>query len=254
MTKRKEEIQTAVILAAGMGTRLKGMIGDQPKGLMKIGEKEIIRESLERILKGGIAKIVMVTGYQQEKYRQALKDEFPLIEYVQNPDYSTTGSMHSLFLAREKIGSDFLLLESDLLYEDRCISSLVEIEEKDVVLLSGSTNSGDEVYVHGDHGKIKLISKERNNSIPVQGELVGISKISLTLLETMCGYYQREISFSTDFHYEDCLSDLSRNHSINYHKIDDIVWTEIDDLFHYERAKKDIYPRIQNNLETKEDR
>ncbi len=239
-----QTVDTAVILAAGMGTRLTDVIEDKPKGLLKIGDREIIKESLDRILKGGIKNIIMVTGYQKKKYTQSLNGKYPDIKYVYNPDYATTGNMHSLFLARELIETDFLLLESDLLYEDRCITTLLETGKQDAILLSGETNSGDEVYVYGKSDLIKLITKKKETSPPLQGELVGISKISLSLYEKMCDYYHLEIPFPSDFHYEDCLSSLSGEYDICYHKVKDIIWTEIDDPSHYERAVNYIYPRI----------
>ncbi len=239
-----QTVNTAVILAAGMGTRLADVIVDKPKGLLKIGNREIIKESLDRVLKGGIQNIVLVTGHQKEEYSQSLGETYPDIEYVYNPDYAVTGSMHSLFLARELIKTDFLLLESDLLYEDRCITTLIETHKQDAILLSGETNSGDEVYVYGESDLIKLITKKKESSPPLQGELVGISRISLPLYQRMCDYYHLEIPFPSDFHYEDCLSSLSGKYDICYHKVEDIVWTEIDDPSHYERAVNYIYPKI----------
>ena len=116
--------------------------------------------------------------------------------------------------------------------------------KESVILLSGKTSSGDEVYVYGESDKIKLITKERREDLPLQGELVGISRISLPLYQAMCDYYQREISYPSGFHYEDCLSDLSAKREVLYHTVEDIVWTEIDDPSHYERAKTFIYPKI----------
>jgi len=62
----------------------------------------------------------------------------------------------------------------------------------------------------------------------------------------MCDYYSQEIPFPSDYHYEDCLSDLAAKLSIRYLKIEDIIWTEIDDPSHYHRAVEQIYPRIRS--------
>ena len=246
MTSPKQIIDTAVILAAGMGTRLNSIVGDDPKGLLKIDGKQIIKRSLRQLIRNGIEKIILVTGFQNHKYRDLLCDEFPMVQYIQNNDFAITGSMHSLFLARSIIKSDFLLLESDLIYENRAISHLLSLNQPDIILLSGKTGSGDEVYVYGNSGKITLITKKVVNTFPRQGELVGISKISHQLLETMCQYYQKQIQFPSDFHYEDCLSDVSRTKNIAYHQIEDLIWSEIDDAHHYQRALDLIIPRIKN--------
>jgi len=245
MISSESKIRSAVILAAGMGTRLNAIIGDKPKGLLTIDGKEIIKMSLERLLNHGINNIILVAGFQKEQYRDLLAQEFPMVQFVHNDDYAVTGSMHSLFLARAEISDNFLLLESDLIYENRSLFELQSLEKPDVILLSGKTNSGDEVYVYGESGRIKLISKEKVNQFSRQGELVGISKISTELLTVMCDYYQNEIPVPSDFHYEDCLSNVAANYEIGYHKVEDLIWTEIDDAYHYQRALDLIVPRLK---------
>jgi 2-aminoethylphosphonate-pyruvate transaminase len=235
---------TAVILAAGMGTRLKDIHQNLPKGLLKIDDKELMLRSLEALTRQGIQEIVLVTGYRAEAYHAALQADYPTLRFVHNDVFASTGSMHSLFLAEKTLSSDLLLLESDLLYEDRCLTALLSLERPDAVLLSGTTHSGDEVYVYGENGRIHRISKEPIPSLRCQGELVGISRLSLTLCRKMCAYYQRAIPPGRDFHYEDCLSDLAETEDIPYHRIDDLVWTEIDNADHYHRALELIYPRI----------
>jgi len=238
------KIRTAVILAAGMGSRLRDIIADKPKGLLVIDGKELIKRSLECLADHGITRIVMVLGYLRETYIEALKTEFPQIRYLFNADFNQTGSMHSLFLARDQIREPFLLLESDLLYEARCISSLLEDPGDEAVLISGKTGSGDEVYVHGGAGLINYIAKTQHSDFISQGELVGISKISPALFRKMCEYYTSEVPFPSNFHYEDCISAVCSRIPVRYLKVEDIIWTEIDDPSHYRRALNLIYPRI----------
>lgn len=236
----------AVILAAGMGVRLRNVVGEIPKGLLDIDGQSLIIRSIECLKSFGINQIVIVTGYQEEQYYEALKQYSPDITFITNEDYSITGSMHSLMLASDHIQAEFLLLESDLLFEARTISTLLQ-QDRSTVLISGATNSGDEVYIYGESEEIVRITKEKIDSLTLQGELVGVSRISLTLYEKMCAYYKKQIKFPSNFHYEDCISGLSRNNKINYLRIDDLVWTEIDDESHYNRALDLIYPKIQEN-------
>ena len=243
---RKPQKLSAVILAAGMGTRLRDVVGDRPKGLLEIDGYPLIRSSLDCLEQNGIRDVVMVTGYKEELYRRQLRDEYPNIVYVTNEDYSITGSMHSLFLARERIRGSFILLESDLLYERRAISILKE-KRNSTVLISGSTHSGDEVHIYGDSGNIQRITKETLDDLTIQGELVGISRISQELYEEMCAYYRSEVQFPSDFHYEDCISGLSKTRRIEYFKVEDLAWTEIDDPGHYRRALELVSPQIRKN-------
>ena len=169
-------INTAVILAAGMGVRLRNVIGVCPKGLLEIEGKSLIFRSLERLKSEGIDRVVIVTGFQDTMYHKHLEPlaNLPKIEFIHSPRFAETGSMHSLFVAQEILQDDFLLLESDLLYESRALSSVLNYEGPDVVLASGKTGSNDEVYIYGiNQGKNH--NYETSRSI-VRGDIVAISK------------------------------------------------------------------------------
>lgn len=240
----KPHIKTAVILAAGMGTRLRNVIGEFPKGSLEIDDKPIILHSLEKLKQANIQNIILVTGYQNNIYHDLLKNVSPNIQFVYNSDYSITGSMHSLFLANSCIQDDFLLLESDLIYESLSLKALLEVEHSDVILLSGRTNSGDEVYVYGQSNILEYLSKIPDSSLNLLGEQVGICKISFSLYQKMCSFYQTNIPFPSDYHYETCLSDLANQEKIHTLCIEDLAWAEIDNASHLNRVLNQVYPKI----------
>ncbi|MED6340537.1 MAG: phosphocholine cytidylyltransferase family protein, partial [SAR324 cluster bacterium] len=119
--------------------------------------------------------------------------------------------------------------------------------------------SGDEVYIYGKQsekqtgiiksssiltGEIAAISKKPFPDLSVQGELVGISKISLKLLNRMCELHKVNPEFPCDRHYEEYISDLCSKTKIPFLRVGDLVWTEIDNQSHYERALKEILPKL----------
>ena len=261
MTSSSSKISTAVILAAGMGIRLRNVTGLLPKGLLEIGGQSLISRSLESLKNEGIDRAVIVTGFQESLYHEHLQPQadIPDLEFVHSKQFEETGSMHSLFVAKNFLQEDFLLLESDLLYESRALPSVINFEGPDVVLASGETGSGDEVYIYGEkcekqpgtttsgsivRGEIAAISKKPFPDLSVQGELVGISKISLKLLNLMCEYHDAHLEFPCSRHYEECISDLCPRNAIPFLRVGDLVWTEIDDQSHYNRALKEILPRL----------
>ena len=65
-----KKIRTGLILAAGMGTRLGNLNENKPKGLLKIGKTSIIEESILKLLKSGIKKIFIITGFKHELYEE----------------------------------------------------------------------------------------------------------------------------------------------------------------------------------------
>jgi len=241
------QAKTAVILAAGMGTRLREVLESDPKGLLEISGKRLIVESLKRLIKGGIREIILVTGYKGDNYKSALASEFPQIRFIPNLDYDSTGSMHSLFQVRNAVTSDFLLLESDLLYEDRAIPALLNSDRENEILISGKTESGDEVWVYGENDRVQRINKEKSDHLTCQGELVGISKLSLAFMEQLAEYYQENAASLRNAHYEECISDLAASYPVHYLKIEDLIWTEIDNPHHLERALQKIYPKLYND-------
>ena len=261
MTYSFSKISTAVILAAGMGIRLRDITGLLPKGLLEIGGQSLIYRSLKSLKNGGIDRAVIVTGFQESLYHERLQPQadIPELEFVHSKQFEETGSMHSLYVTKNYLQEDFLLLESDLLYESRALPSVINFEGPDVVLASGKTGSGDEVYIYGEkreeqtgnitsgrivRGKIAAISKKPFPGLSVKGELAGISKISLKLLNRMCEHHEENLEFPCNRHYEECISDLCSKTEIPFLRIGDLVWTEIDDQSHYERALREVLPRL----------
>ena len=105
-------INSAVILAEGMGIRLRNVTGLLPKGLLEIGGKSLISRSLESLKNEGIDRVVIVTGFQESLYHERLQPQadIPELEFVHSKQFEETGSMHTLFVAQNYLQEDFLLL------------------------------------------------------------------------------------------------------------------------------------------------
>jgi len=237
-------IRQAVILAAGIGSRLKGTVDDRPKGFIHFGNLPIVEESIAKLTRIGITKIVIVTGYHSEYYEK-LKEKYPFVDTIKNQEFDKTGSMYSLFTAKKLIESDFLLLESDLIYEYNALQVIQNSLFGNCILLSGATKSGDEVYVGIHENRIVNLSKNHGEIKKVGGELVGISKISYDLYKLMVEHSEKQFKKNPQYQYEDCLTDLSSLKEINYELVEDLACIEIDDENHFKKAKEIIYPQIQ---------
>jgi len=237
-------VRQAVILGAGLGSRLRGTFDDRPKGFLKLGTRPIIEESIAKLVRTGIIDIVIVTGYCHEFYDQ-LSEKYPFVRTILNPDFATTGSMLSLYTASQYVNSDFLLLESDLVYEYNALQILQNSPMDNCILLSGKTGSGDEVYVGVNHDRVVNMSKRRDDIKCLGGELVGISKISLELYKHMTDVAPEKCKHNSQYQYEDCLADVSDNIAIHYLCIENLAWIEIDDENHLSKAREKIYPLIE---------
>lgn len=239
-------MNTAVILAAGMGTRLREVHKDIPKGFLELGGRPIIEHSITRLENAGVTNIVIITGYQAEYYHKLALRYDGLVSVVHNPDYADSGSMYSLYCARDVIDEGFLLLESDLIYESRALDVLQAIDTQDAVLLSGPTHAGDEVYVEAPDGLLVNMSKNRADLGSVAGELVGISKVSRGLFALMKHIAAEAFEDSLKFDYEtDCLVAAAQRWEIVCPVVQDLVWAEIDDPDHLRRAQEEVLPRLR---------
>ncbi len=240
-------VGTAVILAAGMGTRLRGVLTDVPKGFLVIEGRSLIERSLDFLLACGVKRIVIVAGHLKHHYED-LARRYPQAAVVTNEAYAASGSMYSLYCAREAIdeaGSDFLLLESDLIYEMRALERLLSDPRRDVVLLSGTTHSGDEVYVETQGDRITAMSKDRSKLSFTGGELVGISRISLSFFARMRSFAEARFKKDYRMDYEDCLVQAGSVQPLYYHKIDNLIWSEIDDEAHLQRVLHEVLPELK---------
>ncbi len=238
-------VTQAVILAAGMGTRLRGELQDRPKGFLTLGDKPIVEESIDRLTAAGVSDVLVVTGHCADFY-QAFAEGDSRVRTVHNWRYRDSGSMYSLFCAREDIHGDYLLLESDLIYEPRALEILLAEPSSDAVLLSGPTGAGDEVYVSAPDGYLADMSKDAAClEQPSAGELVGISRVSADLSAEMMTIAAQAFRESLFFDYEtDCLVAAAQQRDIRCPVVADLVWSEIDDPAHLARAKAEVYPEI----------
>jgi histidinol-phosphate/aromatic aminotransferase/cobyric acid decarboxylase-like protein/choline kinase len=118
----------AIILAAGMGKRLKELTADNTKCMVKVNGETLIERVLGQLDRQNLERIVLVVGYKGQKlkeYVSSLSVCTPIV-FVENPVFDKTNNIYSLFLAKDfLLEDDTLLLESDLIIEDGVLEKLV---------------------------------------------------------------------------------------------------------------------------------
>jgi len=121
----------AVILAAGLGSRLKPFSHDKPKTLTKVHGKELLARIVDTVLGHNITDFVFTTGHLEEKLKEFMAERYPSLKpvYVRNPDYADTNYIYSMWLAKEAMaGDDILLFHSDVLFEPHLLGRLLAKE------------------------------------------------------------------------------------------------------------------------------
>jgi NDP-sugar pyrophosphorylase family protein len=145
LTTDSAPVRTALLLAAGIGSRLAPLTDAVPKCLVSMSGVPIL-ERLVRSLDGhGFERLVIVTGYKAEAIRDYLGERFGgiAIEYLFSPLFETTNDIYSLWLARHLIDEPFLLVESDLVFDEPLLAPLLEPERiavsRQLPWMSGTT-------------------------------------------------------------------------------------------------------------------
>lgn len=238
-------VKTAVIMAAGLGTRFGKMTETVPKGFVECGNISMVERSIQTLLLCGIQRIIIGTGYLKEKY-EALKEVYPQIECVFSPRYAETNSMYTLWNCREVIGDDdFLLLESDLVFEQKAITSLLECPEPDIMLITPVTKFQDQYYVEYGEGNRLTRCSTIETELDAKGELVGIHKLSNKFYRAMCEDYAQKVEDKPKLGYEYELLTMSQEiMKVYVLRVEGLKWYEIDDVDDLNYAEQHILPYL----------
>lgn len=154
----------ALILAAGLGTRLAPITNDRPKSLVPVNGKPILMKQIENLHENGITDITIVSGYKADILERAVHQLYPEIKIIESVDYATTNNMYSAYIARDAIGeNEFLMMNADVYYDSSVISALLEDETENAIV----TDIG--IYI-----------EESMKVVEVEGRLVKISKAITT--------------------------------------------------------------------------
>ena len=223
-------MKTAVIMAAGMGTRFGDKTKVMPKGFIPFNGVPMVERSIRTLIFSGVHRIIIGTGYHKEYYEELAK-KYRQVECVFSPRFAETNSMYTLWNCRQAIGDrDFFLLESDLVYEKAAIESLKTCPYDSAMLITPVTKFQDQYYVEkNDRNELVNCSTDESQVNP-SGELVGIHKISNKFYRILCSEYEKIVEEKPKLGYEFMLLDVSQRITpMHVVKVDGLQWYEIDD-------------------------
>lgn len=225
----------AVILAAGVASRLRPLTNHTPKCLLKVGSKNILELTIENLLANNISEIIIVTGYLENKIRDFINLRFPdlNITFLYNEFYESTNNIYSLWLTRNDLnGDDMLLMDSDIVFNRQIIEKLCSSEKKNCLALKRQELSNEEIKVRIDQkGRVLEISKEVNLS-EAAGESVGIELFSKEVIPALFKIIDRKVIIENNVNqfYEAAFQELinSSSHEIYIVDITEYFCMEID--------------------------
>lgn len=236
-----------IILAAGKGTRLNGTANRQ-KGLIEIGGISLLRRQIVALQRSNITEIVVVLGFEGGGVRNECGEG---VQFVENPLFAQTGSLYSLWLAREHLSDGFVVLNSDVLFHPMMLESLLNWPHDDALLISYCDELteplGDEemkVKVKGD--VVLDISKEMS-PLEADGENVGIVKFGSAGAKLLVRYMDDLIAKGfVNAWAPRAFLEFAINHTLYAVSTRGYPWIEIDFPEDYERAVNEIYLEIES--------
>jgi choline kinase len=221
----------AIIMAAGIGSRLKKELGNQPKCCTPVGGEILIERMLRLLTEKGVGDIALVIGRLRGKTNARF--------YI-NPFFNVTNSIASLWFAREELDGqdDVVILNGDLFFEPALLDTVLAARD-DVVMFADPRRVQEADYRFGyDHGLLRRYGK---NLTPADsnGEYVGVAK----LRRNCVGFFRAglEVLVAAQQHslwWEDVLyNQCATQRPIHVCEITDSFWAEVDYIEDFERIQ-----------------
>jgi 1L-myo-inositol 1-phosphate cytidylyltransferase len=167
MTSRDHPVSTAVVLMAGMGSRLRSTTGLLPKPLFPLLGKPLVTYTLEALVRNGLTDVHAITGYESEAITEAVSEFAPSgvkLNFILNQEWKKQNGI-SVLAAAPFVTGEFLLMMSDHLFDDALIRKLIEGPEADCLNLAidrkidSIFDLDDAMKVKTDGAKIRAIGK-----------------------------------------------------------------------------------------------
>lgn len=229
----------AIVLVAGMSTRIRALTGGLPKSFLKVGDETLIGRT-QRLLRGaGVKNITLVTGFEAETFEEA----FPEVNFVHNPDFATTNTSVSLSLAlnaRKENASErpVFVVNGDVYYAEGILESMLERREHTLAAVKRHDLCEEEVKVFVDGERITRIGKHLEDS-QAYGEAFGIYLLSPRFQK----YMRQELNVmgNRKIFYEEAMDRLlTAGHDIRLHDVGEAIVQEIDFVEDYELLKQRV--------------
>lgn len=225
----------AIILAAGIGSRLKPLTNNIPKSLLKLRDDERIMDRTIRMLnEKGITDITIVVGYEHEQFTE-FKGKCNVIF---NPFFRETNSIVSLWFAREKMNDEVIVLNADVIFTEELLMEIINCKNEATVFIDTSVKKEADYKVDVDLDRVIVMSKELTN---FYGEYIGITKLGIAGSVQLKDKIERMIAKGAlNEWYENALVEMIYNEEfrLDYLDVSDYIWIEIDNINDLALAKK----------------
>jgi choline kinase len=242
----KKTDMKAIILAAGKSIRLYPYSQDLPKSLIPIGEKPILRYTIDALKMNGIFDILLVAGFQGQKIRETFKND---VRYIFNPFYTISNILASLWAAYSEMKSPLMILYGDILFDSNIIAELIQDPNEISLVITASSidNESEKVIVKDEFvseiGKEILIS---SNEIFEFAGIIKFGQEGVRILHDTIEEMAQEEGF-LEMQLPALIQRLiHKGHQISFQITSANKWIDIDFPKDIRRAEDEILPQLRN--------
>ena len=230
----------AVILAAGRGERLRPLTDTAPKCLTLVSGKSILEHELDTLDAAGIQECTIVVGYRGNQIRERFGSRFKRLRltYVENTIYDKTNNLYSLWLAKEHLMSQTILIEGDLVFGNELMINLVNAPSNDVAVVDEYHAELNGTVVRGTSAEIQefILKSDQGPEFDYSttSKTVNLYKFSESTMRNyfLPGLDRYVAAQNTNVFYEAVLAEIVADGSLRMDMLfpDGCLWTEIDTL------------------------
>ena len=230
----QNRITTALLLAAGTGSRLFPLTQNSPKCLTLVNDKSILERLINNLKNQGFKRLVIVTGHEKECIMDYLGEKSGdiCIEYVHSPLYKTTNNIYSLWMARNIINEPFVLFESDLVLNSSLLDDMVYPGRMAVAHMQPWLN-GTTVSVNKANMVTEFHKGTTDSYSDIRYKTVNIYSFSLLAWQAIVKRLNQYITEgSVNCYYETVFAEMIDNKSLAFKSVsfDHKPWYEIDTI------------------------
>ncbi|MFO0625764.1 MAG: phosphocholine cytidylyltransferase family protein [Polyangiales bacterium] len=228
-----------ILLAAGLGSRLRPLTDDRPKCLMDLGGETLLARLVRQLVAGGVTHLVVATGYEAARVEEALARAPVPVTFAPCPDYATTQNSVSLLRALDRCPPGAVVkLDGDLVVPDAVITLALSAAGSCVLVDDRAPPREEAMKVRCDGDRAVAFGKGLDPA-RCRGESIGIERFTPADRAVLHDVLRETVARGvTDRYYEDLYDDaIRRGVTLHARSLQGAAWTEVDDHTDLARAR-----------------
>lgn len=225
----------AILLAAGMGTRISRYLSGKPKCTVDIGGISLIENTIKMLNKKSVYDIAIVLGYNGQVIKDILRDYN--VVFYENPFYDVTNSIASMWFAKDflTVNDRYLIMNADVFLQDELLDRILVEDKSPVMFADGNRKDEADYKFKYEDGILKKYGKELEGD-DITGEYIGVGSFDFSFIKEFTNEMEKMIhSQIHNVWWENVVYQISENRNVYVSDIAGLFWAEVDYIEDYKR-------------------